>query len=269
MSYIVAWSGGKDSCFACYKAIIQGYNIAYLLTFARKKCKRLLWHYGVDTKLIQLQAEALGLPLLQKQISFPFDRQLDYWLMKKLGLRAEYLLKARRIIQYKILARLIKNVYRQINVLMPFMFRYRQEYMGAVRDILSNDINTKGMIFGDIHSQRNKAWAERICAELGIEAVEPLFGKNTEKILLDFIDSGFEAIVIAAHPKLKKWIGKKIDREFLKYLKENNIDIHGENGEYHTFVIDGPIFKRSIKIIKSRLVTRYKYSFLDILEYSL
>jgi len=60
-----------------------------------------------------------------------------------------------------------------------------------------------------------------------------------------------------------------VDRDFLRYLKDNNIDVCGENGEYHTFVTNGPIFKRKIKIIKSKPVKRGSYWFLDTLKYSL
>ena len=66
-----------------------------------------------------------------------------------------------------------------------------------------------------------------------------------------------------------KWIGRKVDREFLNYLKDNNIDLCGENGEYHTFVTDGPIFQKRIKITKSQPITRDGYRLLDTLEYSL
>ncbi len=83
--------------------------------------------------------------------------------------------------------------------------------------------------------------------------------------------AGFEATIVSAKSELfdDKWIGRKVDREFLGHLKDNNIDLCGENGEYHTFVTDGPMFKKKIKIIKSQPITRDGYWFLDTLEYSL
>ena len=50
------------------------------------------------------------------------------------------------------------------------------------------------MIFGDIYLQKNRDWPERVCAEMGIEAVEPLWGTNTEDIMSEFIDAGFQAV---------------------------------------------------------------------------
>jgi len=217
MSYIVSWSGGKDSCFACYKAMCSEYDISYLVNFISEEYKRVSFH-GTEAKLIQLQAEALDTPLLQKETTWN---------------------------------------------------GYEQEFKEAVRSLIPNGI--RGMIFGDIYLQEHKDWAERVCGELGIEAIEPLWGQEPERILLDFIDMGFEAMIVSAKSDLfdGEWIGRKVDWEFLRYLKDNNIDLCGENGEYHTFVTDCPTFKKKIKITKSKPITRDGYRLLDTFEYSL
>ena len=217
MSYISSWSGGKDSCFACYKAICEGYNVSHLLNFISKEYKRVSFH-GTETKLIQLQAEAIGIPLLQKETTWN---------------------------------------------------GYEQEFKDAVKSLIPDGVT--GMIFGDIYLEEHKDWVDRVCGELGIEAIEPLWGQDPERSLLDFIDAGFEATIVSAKSELfdDKWMGQKLDREFLSYLKDNNIDLCGENGEYHTFVTDGPMFKKKIKITKSQPITRDGYWFLDTLKYSL
>lgn len=217
MSYIASWSGGKDSCFAFYNAILEGYDVSYFVNFISKEYKRVSFH-GTEARLIQLQAEAVGIPLLQKETTWK---------------------------------------------------GYEEEFKEAVKSLIPKGI--KGMVFGDIYLQEHKDWVERVCKELGIEAVEPLWGKDSEKILLDFIDSGFEAIIVSARADLfgEEWMGRKVDREFLKYLKRNGIEACGENGEYHTLVINGPIFKKKIKIDKSKPILRDNYWFLDTLKYSL
>ncbi len=217
MSYISSWSGGKDSCFACYQAIREGYNVSHLLNFISKQYKRVSFH-GTEAKLIQLQAEAIGVPLLQKETT--------------------------------------RN-------------GCEQEFKDAVRSLIPNGVT--GIVFGDIYLQEHKDWVERVCQELGIEAIEPLWGQDPERVLLDFIDAGFEATIVSAKSELfdDKWMGRKLDREFLSHLKDNNIDLCGENGEYHTFVTDGPMFQKRIKITKSQPITRDGYWFLDTLEYSL
>jgi len=217
MNYIGSWSGGKDSCLACHRAMRAGYNICYLLNFISKEYKRVSFH-GTEAKLIQLQAKALGIPLLQKETTGD---------------------------------------------------GYEQEFKEAVRSLIPNGI--KGMIFGDIYLQEHKDWVERVCRDLGIEAIEPLWGEEPERILLEFTDGGFEAIIVSAKQELfsKEWIGRKVDRGFFNYLKGNSIDICGENGEYHTLVVDGPMFKKKIRITKSKAILRNGCWFLDTLEYSL
>jgi diphthamide synthase (EF-2-diphthine--ammonia ligase) len=66
MSYIASWSGGKDSCFACYQAILAEYDISYLTNFVFVEYKRVRFH-GTEAKLIQLQTETIGIPLFQKE----------------------------------------------------------------------------------------------------------------------------------------------------------------------------------------------------------
>lgn len=215
MSYIASWSGGKDSCFACYQAILDGYDISYLANFLSKEYRRVRFH-GTEAKLIQLQAEAIGIPLFQKETTGG---------------------------------------------------GYEQEVKDAIGGLIPNGV--EGIVCGDIYLQETRNLMERICEDLGIKLIEPLWGNDPEKILLEFIDYGFEATIVSADSNLfdKEWIGRKVDRDFLKYLKDNNIDVCGENGEYHTFVTDGPLFKKKIKITSSRTIIRDIFWFLDILEY--
>lgn len=215
MSYIASWSGGKDSCFACYQAILDGYDISYLANFLSKEYRRVRFH-GTEAKLIQLQAEAIGIPLFQKETTGS---------------------------------------------------GYEQEVKDAIGGLIPNGV--EGIVCGDIYLQETRNLMERICEDLGIKLIEPLWGNDPEKILLEFIDYGFEATIVSADSNLfdKEWIGRKVDRDFLKYLKDNNIDVCGENGEYHTFVTDGPLFKKKIKITSSRTIIRDIFWFLDILEY--
>lgn len=146
---------------------------------------------------------------------------------------------------------------------------YEQEFKDIIRTVILEGI--KGVVFGDIFLHMRE-WADKVCADLKIQSIEPLCGRSSEEILLDFIDSGFEAIVVATQANLldEKWLGRKLDRSFLKDIKKlKNIDVCGENGEYHTLVIDGPIFKKRIDISKSEKVLRGGYRFLDIQEYQL
>jgi len=146
---------------------------------------------------------------------------------------------------------------------------YEQEFKEAVRSLLPRGI--KGMVFGDIYLDEHKEWVERVCGELGVKAIEPLWNKDTEEVFASFIDAGFEAVIVSAQAELidEGWVGQRLDRKFLAYLKAKNIDLCGENGEYHTLVVNGPLFKRSIKIIESRTINRDNRWLLDTVKYRL
>ncbi|MBL4905091.1 MAG: diphthine--ammonia ligase [Flavobacteriaceae bacterium] len=113
-------------------------------------------------------------------------------------------------------------------------------------------------IFGDIFLEDLKKYRETKLAEVGVQGVFPLWKQDTKKILQEFLDLGFKAITVCVNAKLlgQEFVGRIIDEQFIKDLPEN-VDVCGENGEFHTFVFDGPIFKFPIhftlgeKVLKS------------------
>ena len=212
---IATWSGGKDSCFATYLAMQQGFRVTHLANTISYDYQRVRFH-GLPASLISQQAEAIGIPLLQAKTT-PDN--------------------------------------------------YAVEFADNLRKGISE--NTTGVVFGDIHLGDCLAWAQQICSELGMEAIEPLWHRRQEEILQAFIKAGFEAVIVSTQSGLlgEEWVGRRIDMAFLEDIKRlPHIDPCGENGEYHSFVVAGPIFKQRIEIIKSRPVLRGGYWFLDIQE---
>src|SRR3989304_1654738 len=134
--YLASWSGGKDSCFACYLAIKNGMTVSRLVHFARP-----FNLHGVSAEMIKLQAELAGIPLIQKKVE---QENFEHEFKKTVGAFA-------------------KN-------------------------------GTRGVVFGDIYLEPHKEWVDRVCGELGLEAVEPLWGMSTEKI--DGVD---------AHDASREW----------------------------------------------------------------
>jgi diphthine-ammonia ligase len=217
MSYIISWSGGKESCLALYQALGRGYQISHLVNFISEEFHRVSFH-GTEARLIQLQSQAIGIPLLQKEASRD---------------------------------------------------GYESDFKDAVRSLIPD--GAEGMVFGDIYLQEHRDWVERVCGELGIEAIEPLWGRSPEEILVSLIDNGFEAVIVSAKSGLisEDWVGRRVDRIFTDYLKSNKIDLCGENGEYHTLVVNGPLFQRQLKLTESRTIARDGYWFLDTVSYKL
>lgn len=102
-------------------------------------------------------------------------------------------------------------------------------------------------IFGDIFLEDLRAYREQRLSELGMQAVFPLWGRDTRRLLEDFIELGFKAVVVCTNARLldESFVGRMIDAAFLRDLP-TDVDPCGENGEYHSFVFDGPIFENPI-----------------------
>lgn len=218
---ISSWSGGKDSCLACYRAMRQGYDVKLLLNFISRESKRGCFH-GIEGRLLKFQAELIGIPLEQKEVS-------------------------------------------------PDMNKYEEEFKAAVCELRGKDIGS--MVFGDIYLLEHESWIERVCREININALEPLWNNSTEAIIDEFLRAGFKAIIVSCKADImgKEFLGRYIDKELVKELKENEICPCGEKGEFHTLVVDGPIFKRPIKIVEAEPIIKegfWKHWFLDIKEFN-
>ncbi len=105
-------------------------------------------------------------------------------------------------------------------------------------------------IFGDVYLQDHRDWVERKAKELGFEAIEPLWDEKPLDLYREFLDGGFEGIVVKVNPSKvsPEWLGHSLDRDLLAYLRKNGVCPIGENGEYHTATLGGPIFKRRIRV---------------------
>lgn len=144
---------------------------------------------------------------------------------------------------------------------------FEKTFTETVRPLVQE--GAAGMVFGDIHLEPHREWIERVCSGLGIEAVFPLWGADTEELLREFLSEGFETIVVSGRENLfdKEWIGKKIDGGFIPYLKAKGLDACGENGEYHTFVVAGPLFRGRMELVRDGITRRDGHWFMNIRSY--
>jgi len=155
-----------------------------------------------------------------------------------------------------------------IKIVQPESFweTYEAEFKKALSGL--KDQGVEAGIFGDIDLDGHREWVERVSKESGMEAVLPLWGeKKRENLIEELLKTGFEAVVVAIKKDVlgPEWLGRRIDRGFVRDIsKIKGVDISGEKGEYHTFVLSGPIFKKRINILKSEKVSRGEHSFLDI-----
>ncbi|SDL95754.1 Dph6-related ATP pyrophosphatase [Chryseobacterium taihuense] len=124
-----------------------------------------------------------------------------------------------------------------------------EEYQKLMNSTM-NKIKSQGVthsIFGDIFLEDLRKYREEQLQFIGMEAVFPLWKKNTTELIQEFLDLGFKTIVTSVNETYldKTFAGRIIDESFIKDLPKN-VDPCGENGEFHTFTFDGPIFKNPI-----------------------
>ena len=126
-----------------------------------------------------------------------------------------------------------------------------------------------GGVFGDIDFNAHREWIERVCASAGMTPHLPLWLEDQRRLVEEFIDLGYVAVVVAVKAEIlgEEFLGRKLDRQFLDELAGLNRGITpcGEAGEFHTLVLDGPLFKKRLEITASEKVTRGDHHFLEIL----
>ena len=212
---VASWTGGKDGCFACYKAISEGYDVSHLLYFRNLKKNG---SHEVNPHLLFAQSQEIGIPLIQKDF-----------------------------------------------------ISYEEEFKNVIRHLREQGEKIDGAVFGHIETHKNLV--DRLCSDLDIELLLPLWNCDSNYLITEFIDAGFEAIVVSVKADIfdKEWLGKKIDTTFLHDLHryDSTIDPCGEFGEFHSLVLNGPLFKRKLTIVDSEKIQKDGYWFLDISSYAI
>lgn len=123
----------------------------------------------------------------------------------------------------------------------------------------------RSIAFGDLFLEDVRSYRERRMSDTGMKCVFPLWGRDTSRLAHDFIRMGFKAVICTVDPRKigSEFAGKEFDEEFLDSLP-SNVDPCGENGEFHSFVYDGPIFNSPIQIRIGETVLRDNFYFTDI-----
>lgn len=120
--------------------------------------------------------------------------------------------------------------------------------------------------FGDLYLRDIRAYRERLVRSVGMDALFPLWNENTGALARRFIGDGFRATVVCVDPKQidSSLCGREFDERFLADLPAS-ADPCGENGEFHTFVHDGPIYSSPVSISRGEAVLRDGFWFCDLL----
>jgi uncharacterized protein (TIGR00290 family) len=143
-----------------------------------------------------------------------------------------------------------------------------EEYASKMQVALTdfNKAGVSSVVFGDIHLEDVRKYREDNLYKAGMKAIFPIWGRDTAELSRSFIDLGFKAIVTCVDSKVldKTFAGRIIDESFMAQLPAN-VDPCGENGEFHSFVFDGPVFNRRIQYTVGQIVLRDSFYFCDLI----
>ena len=206
-------------------------KVSNLLHLAVKNETTMIWH-ELSPRIVALQAQALEFPIIQREVTWgTFEDEVKATVRK----------------------------------LPP------ADVQGIVWGIRPPDAPSMddGRKIGDyIHLNAEKEWVYKVCGDLNAEPIMPLWEKTPEQVLTDLMENGFEVIIVVVNPEFlsEDWLGRRIDQTFLKEIRSlhQNKGVPVGGDDYHTFVLDGPMFKKRVNILKSQKLSRNGYSILDI-----
>jgi len=219
MKIAISWSGGMESALACHKVLKEGHDVAYLVVFVAETWPA----FCHPLSIMELQAKALGIPLLKLEVKEPYEKTYR-----------------------EAISKLIEK---------------------GIEGIVTGDI----YVVDDVHGR----WMDKVTKGLDISVIMPLWDQNTSKVLDEEVSSGFRSIFTCLGQQwfTEEWLGRELNEKSVKDLKalakETGMDPCGENGEYHTMTIDGPIFKETIEISKFTKEKRNNRLFIKISQFSL
>ncbi|MHA7099934.1 Dph6-related ATP pyrophosphatase [Roseivirga pacifica] len=211
-SFLCSWSGGKDSYFAFYRAVQQGYKPKVLLNTLNEYGDKSRSH-GIPRELLEQQAKAVGLPI-----------------------------------------EFIETTWET----------YEERYIAKLKELREKYAFTHA-VFGDIDIESHRAWEEKVANAANVKAVLPLWQGDRKELVEGMITAGIKTMIVSCRKELAdSLLGEVIDGSLIKKFEELGIDACGENGEYHTFVLDGPLNGTTIAVDTGSVKTHNTYAFLDL-----
>jgi uncharacterized protein (TIGR00290 family) len=216
-SLSLGWSGGKDSALALWTLRErEGRLPGSLLTTVTAEYDRVSMH-GVRRELLRIQAERVGVPLVQVEIPTPCSNEV-----------------------------------------------YEERMAAALASPEMEGVEE--MAFGDLFLEDIREYRESRLIGTGRRAVFPVWGLDTAELARRFVAEGFRAVLVCVDPRAldSAFAGREFDETLLCDLPPG-VDPCGENGEFHTFVYDGPIFSEPVACRRGEVVEREGFVFCDLL----
>jgi uncharacterized protein (TIGR00290 family) len=212
----LSWSSGKDSAWSL--GLLRqdpGIEVVALITTINQEFDRVAMH-AVRRELVELQADAAGLPLWKAPLPWPCSNE---------------------------------------------------EYEARMREVFARALGegVQAIAFGDLFLADIRAYRERQLAGTGLEPLFPVWQIPTRELAATMIAAGLRAKITCIDPKIlpREFAGRDFDTAFLNDLPAG-VDPCGENGEFHSFVYAGPMFRAAIPVELGEIVERDGFFFADL-----
>ncbi len=211
-TFVMSWSGGKDSALAYYRAVLDGNVPVTLLTMFEEDGSKSRSH-GLPLEVMEAQAERMGLPL-------------------EIG-KADW-------------------------------NNYEKEFISLLKNFKSEGIDMG--VYGDIDLEDHRAWVQKVSKEADMEVSHPLWGEPRRSLLEELIAAGFRAVITVVDTARMdpKFLGREFTLELIEELEALGIDACGEEGEFHTVILDGPIFVEAVPAVFGQVIEAGQYRVLEV-----
>ena len=130
---------------------------------------------------------------------------------------------------------------------------------------LAQDLNALHVVFGDIDLQAHRDWEEQVCVQAGVQAWLPLWQASRMDLLHEMLQLGMRALIVSARADCVDLLGETLSHAVIRSLTERGADACGENGEYHTCVLDMPGFTEPLNVrLGEKEISPEGYGFLRV-----
>lgn len=141
---------------------------------------------------------------------------------------------------------------------------YEKNFTAALHH-LKTEYNIQAAVFGDIDLQAHRDWEEKVCALAGLEAVLPIWQENRKQLVMQMLQNGIKTMIVSCNETMgEKFLGRILDEKVIEALEALDIDVCGENGEFHTLVLDCSLFKQSIQVEVVKKLKHEQYWFSEL-----
>lgn len=148
---------------------------------------------------------------------------------------------------------LLKKIGESLGIEVQLIFSagedYRQKFLQTLLSLKEEGITA--CAFGDIDIGSHRNWCELLCEEAGVGSLFPLWEESREALVREVVELGYSCRLQKVNKAFfsVEILGRSLDIELLEDMKRRGIDVCGENGEYHTFVTEGPLFEKAIDFV--------------------